>query len=198
MGEAIMVGMAEIKVTTSPDDILIALGLGSCVGICAYEPNVGVAGMAHVVLPESQGNESANGKFADTAIPGLIRQMVEMGAVTSRIRIAIVGGAQLFAFNGTGVRLEIGPRNARAVTAALEKACIPVVATDLGGSAGRTVHLTGDGRVRLKVIGTAERELISLGKAEGGAGRAAPAFAAKNLAANALGADTPRGSQGAG
>ena len=164
MGEAIMVGMASVKVTRSPDDILIALGLGSCISVCAYDPRAQVVGMAHVVLPNSTGNEGPAGKFADTAIPLLLRNLLDLGASASTVRIAIVGGAQLFAFHGKGARLEIGLRNVEAVKTALEKAGLTIVAEDLGGSAGRTVQLTGDGQVRVKIIGRAERELVSLGQ----------------------------------
>jgi chemotaxis protein CheD len=164
MGEAIMVGMAQVKVTQSRDDLLIALGLGSSICICAFDAQASIAAMAHVVLPENHDNETAAGKYADTAIPLLIESMSRNGATSGRIQAAIVGGAQLFAFNGAGVRLEIGPRNIEAVRQALEGACVPVVAADLGGTAGRSVHLTGDGRVRVKVLGRGETELVHLGE----------------------------------
>jgi chemotaxis protein CheD len=142
----------------------MALGLGSCIGVCAFDPQAGVAGLAHVVLPESAGHNASPGKFADTAVPLLIEEMVRLGASPTRIRVALVGGAQLFAFTGTGSRLEIGPRNALAVQAALEQKRISVVATDLGGSTGRTVHLFADGRVRVKTIGQGEIDLVALGE----------------------------------
>jgi chemotaxis protein CheD len=164
MGEAIMVGLAEIKFTQSPEDVLIALGLGSCISVCAFDPLTRIAAMAHIVLPESNDTESSAGKFANTAIPSLIESFVQLGAAASRIRVAIAGGAQLFALHGTGVRLEIGPRNSAAVKAALEAARLTVLASDVGGSAGRTVHLSGDGRVRVKVLGKAEQELVHLGQ----------------------------------
>ena len=81
------------------------------------------------------------------------------------IRVALAGGAQLFAFSGTGPRLEIGPRNAAAVQEQLKLLNLMAVATDIGGSAGRTVRLFGDGRVRVKTIGKGEVDLASLGLA---------------------------------
>lgn len=164
MGEAIMVGMAEVKVTQSADDMLIALGLGSSICICAFDAQASIAAMAYVVLPENHNNETAAGKYADTAVPLLIEMMSRNGAAADRIRAAIIGGAQLFAFNGTGVRLEIGARNIEAVKAALQAERVPVAATDLGGSTGRSVHLTGDGRVRVKVLGKGETDLVHLGE----------------------------------
>lgn len=163
MGEAIMVGMAEIKVTRTAEDVLIALGLGSCIGVCLYDPQAQVAGMAHVVLPDSTGYETQPSKFADTAVPLLIQEMERLGATPGRLRAALAGGAQLFAFNGPGPRLEIGPRNAAAVQAAIQQHKICVAASDLGGTSGRTIYFTGEGRVRVKTIGKGERELIMLG-----------------------------------
>src|SRR5690242_3051248 len=168
MGEAIMVGMAEVKVARSQDDVLIALGLGSCIGICAYDVKARIAGMAHIVLPDSAGFDASPCKFADTAVPHLIEMMIHRGAAANRIRVAIVGGAQLFAFNGSGPRLEIGPRNTAAVKAALEQCGLELAAIDIGGTAGRTVHMSGDGRIRVKIIGKGEQELVSLGNIASG------------------------------
>ena len=169
MGEAIMVGMAEIKVIRSAESVLIALGLGSCIGVCVYDPHARIAGMAHIVLPDSAGHETSPSKFANTAIPMLIQEMERVGAVSARLRAAIAGGAQLFAFNGSGPRLEIGPRNVAAVQTVLERHNIYVSASDLGGTVGRTVRLTGDGRVHVKTIGKGERELIMLSAVREGA-----------------------------
>lgn len=162
-----MVGMAEVKLTKSPDDVLTALGLGSCVGICAYDAQARVAGLAHVVLPESIGQENSPGKFANTAVPFLLQEMSRLGASSIRIRVALAGGAQLFAASG-GSKLEIGLRNAAAVTAALKQHNIVVVATDLGGMVGRTVYLSANGLVRVKTIGQGERELVVLGSPSAG------------------------------
>lgn len=162
MGEARMVGMAEVKVAAHSDDVLIALGLGSCIGICAYDADARVAGMAHVVLPTGGAGDTP-GKFANTAVPELLRLMIEAGASEERIRVALTGGAQLFAANGANPRLDIGPRNTEAVKGELGKRACRLIAQDLGGSAGRTVQLFGDGRIRVKTIGQGERELASLG-----------------------------------
>ncbi len=165
-----MVGMAEVKVTRSPEDVLIALGLGSCIGVCAYDAQARVAGLAHVVLPNSAGHEPSPGKFADTAIPLLLQEMIKLGAVVERIRVALAGGAQLFASGGQGTRLEIGSRNAAAVQAELSKRNLCILAADLGGSVGRTVNLYANGCVRVKTIGQGERELVSLADREVPAG----------------------------
>ena len=165
MGEAIMVGMAEVKVTRSRENVLIALGLGSCIGVCAFDPVSKVFGMAHVVLPDSGGNDTAPCKFADKAIPHIIEMMKESGASPGSIKVAIAGGASLFAFNGNGPRMDIGPRNSVAVKSALDKLAIRLSAVDVGGSAGRTVYFDGEGRIRVKTLGQGERELVCFGQA---------------------------------
>lgn len=157
-----MVGMSDIKVTRNTSDVLTALGLGSCIGVCAYETHNRVAGMAHVVLPESLDTTSSPGKFANTAVPELVAAMIRSGAEVSRLRVALVGGAQLFSGLGTSSKLDIGPRNAAAVQTICKQMRIPVIATELGGNAGRTVYLFCDGRIRLKTLGQGEKEWINL------------------------------------
>jgi chemotaxis protein CheD len=164
MGRAIMAGMAELKVSCDPGDVLMALGLGSCIGICAYDSMARVAGMVHVVLPECPSAQpEMPGKFANTAVPALLEEMQRRGALTTRIRVAIAGGAKLFSFGGGEAKLEIGNRNAEAVISALKRHRLLVSAQDTGGASGRTVLLVvADGSVRIKTIGQGERELICL------------------------------------
>lgn len=135
--------MAELRVSTSADAIFVVPGLGSCVGLVVYDLVARVAGLAHVMLPESaaagliQGPE-APAKFADLAIPRLIAELKFVGAAPERLMAKAAGGAQMFRSQGIG--RPVGVRNAEAVRAALELAGIPVVAADLGGSWGRTVR----------------------------------------------------------
>ncbi|HSV74879.1 MAG TPA: hypothetical protein VLH79_14055 [Chthonomonadales bacterium] len=164
MGQAIMVGMAELRVTRGSGDVLVALGLGSCIGVCAYDAMAGVAGMAHVVLPASvEGAGEAPGKYADTAVPALFAAMKKAGASPSHMLIAIAGGAQLFQFGGQVARLDIGRRNAAAVLQALRVQSARLIAEDVGGTVGRTVSLRcADGAVVVKTLGQGERELATL------------------------------------
>ena len=167
MGKAIMVGMSEVHVAHATGDVLVALGLGSCLGVCAYDPRTRIAGMAHVVLPDSAGvRDEAAGKYADTGVPLLFERMSKAGAAVRRVSVALVGGAQLFSFTGGPGRLDIGQRNAEAVHQALDRLRIPVAVQDIGGGTGRTVRLHVDnGLVRVKTIGQGERDLAILGAA---------------------------------
>jgi chemotaxis protein CheD len=175
MGNHLTVGMGEIQVVRGAGHVLTALGLGSCIGVCLYDPLTRVAGMVHVVLPKSQTDKTGElpGKFADTAIPAIVQRMVEMGASASRLKAAISGGAQLFQF-GVSNTLDVGARNAEAVVAALRAAGIPLQAKDVGGNAGRTLRMVSDnGLVAVRTIGGAERELVVLGNILSASGVAA-------------------------
>lgn len=162
-----MVGMAEIRLACEAGATLMALGLGSCVAVCAFDRGARLAGMAHVVLPDSRAAAAGTpGKFADTAVPALIDALCAAGAARRTLVAVVVGGAQLFAFAGTGPRLDVGDRNATAVLDALRRAALPVVARDLGGAIGRTVHLhAGSGLVRVRTVGGLPRTLAVLGEA---------------------------------
>lgn len=159
----INVGMSEICVSKVPGTTIIAPGLGSCIGLIMYDPNVKVAGMAHIVLPDSKSNREEKfnpGKFADTAVPELLSKVLELGASKHNLIVKISGGAQMFNLGkGTNV-LNIGLRNTIAVKAALNKEGLVLKAFDTGGNRGRTVKiLTTTGTVYVRCIGQDEVEL---------------------------------------
>jgi chemotaxis protein CheD len=148
------VGLGALVVTDVDGKGLSALGLGSCIGVAAYDPAVKVAGMAHVMLSDSSMSTAPGpaGKYADTAIPALVEEMVRLGADPGRLVIKIAGGAQMFASGGGN--LNIGARNAVAVRAALTAAGLKVKAADTGGTNGRTLELwVADGRTTDRVAG---------------------------------------------
>jgi chemotaxis protein CheD len=144
------VRMGEIEVSKRTGEELVARGLGSCIGLALIDRSSGVAGMAHVVLPESNGSEKEPGKFADLAVPALVAQMQKAGAVTRRLEAVLAGGARMFELG----EMDIGARNAAAVKSGLTRAGLRIRAADTGGSRGRTMRLTvGDFEVTVKEAG---------------------------------------------
>lgn len=161
MSEIIKVGMADLKVTKSPN-ALSTLGLGSCIGICLIDPVTKVAGMAHIMLPSSKTirNNSNTAKFADTAIDKLIKDMIRAGASRTRLVGKIAGGAQMFKFSSENDMMKIGFRNAEAVRAILKELRIPLKADETGGSYGRTIEFYSDsGKLLIKTIGHGIKEV---------------------------------------
>ncbi|AIF52100.1 chemotaxis protein CheD [Pelosinus sp. UFO1] len=161
MSELIKVGMADYKVGRNPSS-LISYGLGSCVGIALYDLVSKIGGLAHIMLPDSTQARSAENpaKFANTALPLMLDEMLKLGAVKSRITAKIAGGAQMFTFaNATDV-MRVGERNSEAVRMLLKKMDIKLVADDTGGNYGRTVELQLDtGIYRVRTIAKGEKEL---------------------------------------
>lgn len=161
MPDLIKVGMADYKVGRNPAN-LISYGLGSCVGIALYDPMVKVGGLAHIMLPDSKQARSAENpaKFADTALPLMLDEIIKMGAAKSRIIAKIAGGAQMFTFANATDIMRVGERNAEAVKMVLKRLDIRIVAEDTGGNYGRTVELKLDtGIYRVKTIDKGEKEL---------------------------------------
>jgi chemotaxis protein CheD len=135
---------------------LVAYGLGSCVAICLFDPETRVAGMAHVVLPGADPSQRPNPKFAGSALPALVGEMLAAGSGRDprRFQARLVGGAQVLAIAGSGSLPRIGDKNATAVLTALREAAIRVHAEQLGGGSGRTVWFDprDGGRVRVRTL----------------------------------------------
>ena len=143
-----MVRMGEYASSATAGDVLVSLGLGSCIGLALIDRRAAVAGLAHVVLPAADGRDAVPGKFADTAVPTLLDAVVGLGARRTRVEAVLVGGASMFSSGGGSGGLEVGQRNDAAVREELRKLRIPVAATETGGSRGRTVRVAVDGAAR--------------------------------------------------
>ncbi|MDO4754625.1 MAG: chemotaxis protein CheD [Bacillota bacterium] len=161
MSTMIKVGMADLKVAKYPDN-LTTLGLGSCIGICIYDPSSKVAGMAHIMLPSSEAiKQNSNvAKFADTAIVKLLKDMETAGARKAKCFAKIAGGAQMFSFSSSNDTMRIGERNAESVRKVLKSLSIPLKVDETGGSVGRTIEFYSDtGRLVIKTAGSPIKEL---------------------------------------
>lgn len=136
----IKVGMADMNICRAPDSI-ITLGLGSCIGAILYDPVTKIAGMVHVMLPDSTSiaNNSNAAKFADTGIEELLKLVIANGAKRERLVAKIAGGAQMFSVSSNSPMLRVGERNVEAVKSKLSELNIKLVAEDTGANYGRTV-----------------------------------------------------------
>jgi chemotaxis protein CheD len=152
-----MVRMGELAVLARRGQ-LVALGLGSCIGLALLDRRLGTAGLAHVVLPQSpEGQRSL--KFADRAVPELVSRLLGLGARRIRLEAVLVGGASMFAASPA---LEVGSRNEAAVREQLESLHIPVLASATGGSRGRTVRVdVATTTVSVREAGGRDAELVA-------------------------------------
>ena len=157
-----VVRMGEASASSTPGDVLACIGLGSCIGLALVDRARRVAALAHVMLPEApQADPSQPHKYADLAVPALVDLAVAHGAQRTRLEAALVGGAAMFQFGGSGQ--DIGLRNQQAVTRLLEQYRIAVCVTETGGSKGRTVRVTVGDEITITVRAAGGREEQLLG-----------------------------------
>jgi chemotaxis protein CheD len=142
MIETIRVGISEVKVTEFPNKLRTA-GLGSCVGIVLYDRSLGYAGMAHAMLPDHTIFKNATlqfpGKYVDTAIQELLKELRLKGSHPTHLKAKLAGGAEMFKFTDRSMA-RIGERNIQASKSALDAWQIPLVAEETGGQFGRTIE----------------------------------------------------------
>jgi len=139
----ISVGIGQLAITRDPSDLLVAYGLGSCIGISCYDPQTKVSGLAHILLPSSEGkrfDEQKPTRFANTGIDALISRLTESGAVARRLVVKLAGGAAVLG-SANAERFKIGERNADAIKERLKRHGLTATATDIGGTKGRTLEL---------------------------------------------------------
>ncbi len=155
------IGIGEYKVTYAPNS-LITIALGSCVGIALYDRTTGVGGLAHIMLPDSaliRGDKKIIGKYADLAIPEMVKDMKKLGA-SNHIRAKIAGGASMFKRTSNSPTMQIGQRNIEAVRKELELLNIPLLAEHVGSNVGRTMKF--DLELSSVSVRTATREYFEL------------------------------------
>jgi chemotaxis protein CheD len=151
--KTINVGLGEIQITNDRNLILACYGLGSCIGISAFDPVAHIGAMIHVVLPVSNDevHQAMPAKFANTGIPYMIREMEKAGAKKDKLIIKIAGGARMLPIVEEGSLLDIGFRNIGAVMEVLSNNGLNIHAKEISGNRGRSLWLhmdTGTTRVR--------------------------------------------------
>ena len=142
------VRMAELYIGKAPE-IIITVGLGSCVGIAIYDPKTKIGGLIHIMLPENKkGMKKA--KYADTGIPLMLKKMEKLGARRSKFIAKIAGGAHMFNIDSDNSNIKIGERNIKKVKKILKKNNIKIKGEDTGKNYGRTLKFfTENGKVMI-------------------------------------------------
>ena len=149
-------GSVERKVGIGEIDVLQTTGvlktlLGSCIGLVLYDRRNCVGGLAHIVLPSASGSSESLGKYADTALPELIRLIVQMGGKSANLTAKMAGGANMFVTSATN---RIGAQNVSMVESLLKNAGIPVLGRDCGGQRGRRMAFdVQTGNVTVEIVG---------------------------------------------
>lgn len=157
----LIVRVADLR-TGSDQDILMTVGLGSCVAIVLHDPMARVGGMAHILLPSPglSRQDSNPAKFPQTAMPRLLELMAQLGASPRRMSGRLVGGASMFASMAAPGTIQMGERNVVACRQALYQHGIALTGEATGGDYGRTVRLwVSDGRLEVSSVSHGTRNL---------------------------------------
>jgi putative nucleotidyltransferase with HDIG domain len=109
--------------------------LGSCVGVALCDPQAGVGGLGHFILPEPTGMDpfwQPEG-YAATGLPLLLDALVQAGASVERLEASVAGGALVGPLSKQDLELDIGGRTAEVVEKILHKEGISILTEETGG-----------------------------------------------------------------
>ena len=165
MNSPISLGLGEKAISRDPQDILVAYGLGSCLGISMIDPVTHITGLFHAVLPEKiNGSDEADPstcyKYVDWGIENLLAALTKEGANKNRLVVRVVGGANMLIAPGLTSTFDIGTRNIEKARLTFKRLNLAIAAEEVGGHTGRTVRVyVADSRVTVRVIGEKEHEI---------------------------------------
>jgi chemotaxis protein CheD len=128
--------------------------LGSCVGVTFWSPRLGIGALCHGVLPKSpHGLDAKQGyRYVDFAIRDIVRQFDRLGARRSEMQVKVFGGADVLPVHRHAKgKTTVGKQNWQTALEVLHDERLKVLASDLGGTAGRTIEFyTETGEVLLR------------------------------------------------
>ena len=138
----ITVAVSDAKVSKKSEDVLATYSLGSCIGVCLYDPATHIGGMLHCQLPNSTMDPERAKEmpfmFADSGTKILVEKLVTMGANKKRMQVKIAGGSAM----NTGPKgFNIGKRNHLAIRKILWKNGMFIDAEDVGGFSPRNMFM---------------------------------------------------------
>ena len=135
------VSIAEAQLGHAPE-VLKAYGLGSCLAVALYDPELRLGALGHMLLPTgpTRGGEGTETKYVDLGIRRMISALGEAGADPARLVAKTAGGANMFEAEYQTLISGIGSRNARSARQVLNAVGVPLLAEDVGGNRGRTVE----------------------------------------------------------
>lgn len=150
----IVVSISDMKVTNRSHDVLVTHALGSCLGLAAYDPAAGVAGLIHCLLPLARDTpKSAQNPFmyVNTGIPQMMRSMFSRGATRENLILKAAGCGRMMHISN---QFDTGANNLAALRKLLAVNEMRLAAEDVGGTIPRTMRLYADtGRLVISSCG---------------------------------------------
>ena len=119
---------------TDKEDEIAATVLGSCISACIRDPEIGVGGMNHFLLPGST-NEMDTMRFGAFAMEQLVNEILKRGGAKERLEVKLFGGG-----NVIKSATQIGTKNINFARGYLRDEEITVIGEDVGGTSPRKVR----------------------------------------------------------
>ena len=141
----IVVDVSDAKVSSDPGEVLATYSLGSCIGLCLYEPRAHIGGMLHFQLPDSKHDPQRASErpfmYADTGTALLLNELLRLGANKRLMHVKIAGGASMP--NGPK-GFDIGKQNYLAIRKIFWQMGMLIESEDVGGSWPRNMYMDID------------------------------------------------------
>jgi putative nucleotidyltransferase with HDIG domain len=115
--------------------LILEAYLGTCVGIALYDPESGVGGLIHLLLPEpvSLASSFQPEKYASTGFPIFLRALYDEGASKEHLKAFVAGGALVGPIESADLELDIGGRTVDTVMSYLKEEKIQIEQSETGG-----------------------------------------------------------------
>jgi chemotaxis protein CheD len=137
----VLVGLGEMYLSQGDGQVLVARCLGSSAAVAVHDPQTGVAGLLHWMLPTSKIDPSRAERnpflFVDTGLPLFIGNLIERGARRDGLAACLAGGARL----PEGGEYDIGTRNRTEALRFLARENLTIRREETGGTAVRELTL---------------------------------------------------------
>ena len=148
------------------EDRIVVTVLGSCVAACIRDPQAGVGGMNHFMLPDNETRDPMNesARYGTYAMEMLINTLIKSGARRSHLEAKVFGGGSVLSNLSYS---NVGERNAEFVLKFLRTEHIHVAAKDLGDVYPRKVYyfpLTG--KVMVKKLHSTGEDVVAKSEVE--------------------------------
>jgi chemotaxis protein methyltransferase CheR len=142
-------------VKASGQSVVLRTFLGSCVAACLYDPEAGIGGMNHFLLPDGDQGEGLPNRFGVHAMELLINEIMHLGGDRRRLRAKIFGAANVL--EALRQRPSVAEQNAAFIRRFLATEQIPVDGEKLGGrQALEVLFYPRTGRVQVRTLGVAQ------------------------------------------
>lgn len=134
-----VIKIGEVKSFSDPVT-LVCYGLGSCVGLFMQDRAKGIAGGAHILLPEDENGPPCSEHWYSVrrALERIFEEFQMLGSSLKGLRAKITGGANVYTATGSGERI------VQSVVDGLTGRNVYLAASDVGGRLPRTAHFYSD------------------------------------------------------